>query len=222
MTAARAVLFDLDDTLYRLRRFTLSGFRAVARQLAREGFDERIVLGTLVSAYRRSAIERPFQALERRVGGHHTDLLAIFREHAPSLRLPPATRRVLEELRHGWRLAVVTNGPPDQQRRKIAALGIAPLVDTVCYAHEISPTGKPDPLVFHTVLARLGVAPTRAIMVGDDAECDIAGARGVGCLTIHLQRAAPVATPAVADAVALRMADVPAIAARLFAEKEAA
>ncbi|MGA9442061.1 MAG: TIGR01458 family HAD-type hydrolase [Methyloceanibacter sp.] len=36
--------------------------------------------------------------------------------------------------------------------------------------------GKPSPDFFHAALASMGCAPEEAVMVGDDAECDVAGA----------------------------------------------
>src|SRR6185312_14422365 len=63
------------------------------------------------------------------------ELCAVYRAHAPALKLPAATRAVLEQARATWKLAVLTNGAPDIQRRKIAALGLAALVDAVVYAH---------------------------------------------------------------------------------------
>jgi HAD superfamily hydrolase (TIGR01450 family) len=54
-----------------------------------------------------------------------------------------------------------------------AASGVAPLV-----------VGKPEPPLFRMALARLGVAPREAAMVGDSLPSDIRGARGVGMRTV--------------------------------------
>ena len=41
-------------------------------------------------------------------------------------------------------------------------------------------TGKPERFFFEELCRRLGVAPSRCVLVGDNLESDIAGARGVG------------------------------------------
>jgi 4-nitrophenyl phosphatase len=44
--------------------------------------------------------------------------------------------------------------------------------------------GKPDPLFFHELCRRLGVAAERCVLIGDNLESDIAGARGVGMASV--------------------------------------
>ncbi len=50
------------------------------------------------------------------------------------------------------------------------------------YAADIEATaiGKPEKLFFTSALERIGVAPERAIMIGDDIESDIGGAQDAG------------------------------------------
>jgi 4-nitrophenyl phosphatase len=50
-----------------------------------------------------------------------------------------------------------------------AASGVAPIV-----------VGKPEPPLFRIALARMGLTPSEAAMVGDSVPSDILGARGVG------------------------------------------
>ncbi|MEO8552407.1 MAG: HAD-IA family hydrolase, partial [Kofleriaceae bacterium] len=41
--------------------------------------------------------------------------------------------------------------------------------------------GKPEPLLFATAAQQLGLAPGELVMIGDQLETDIAGARAAGC-----------------------------------------
>jgi glycerol 3-phosphatase-2 len=43
---------------------------------------------------------------------------------------------------------------------------------------EAATVGKPSPAIFHTALERLG--PGRALVIGDRADTDLAGARAAG------------------------------------------
>jgi putative hydrolase of the HAD superfamily len=187
---ARAVLFDLDDTLYPQRRFVLSGFAACARHLADAGHVEvRHAFRVLLAAWKGPRRGRELQACVEQFGLTESmvaELLEVMRGHPPSLRLPRGSASALSMLRPDWRLGIVTNGMPDVQRRKVAALGVGELVDTVVFANEHGTgLGKPDPAPFLEALTRLGVPADRAVFVGNDEACDIAGARAVGMRAIH-------------------------------------
>ncbi|MGF1633670.1 MAG: HAD-IIA family hydrolase [Phycisphaerae bacterium] len=44
--------------------------------------------------------------------------------------------------------------------------------------------GKPEPVFFRELCQRLGVNPTECLLIGDNLESDIAGAKGVGMSTV--------------------------------------
>ena len=187
----RAVIFDLDDTLYPYRRFAVSGFLAVAQHLAeRTGIDARLTFRTMVSASRGRDRGRELQVCLDRHGlpdDWLPDMIDRLRYHTPRLSLPPVTSRTLRSLRAaGWRLGILTNGPSSIQRAKVIALGVEPLVDVVGYASTIgSGCGKPEPEVFAWMARRLGVRAGRAVFVGDDEYCDIAGAHAAGMVPVR-------------------------------------
>ncbi len=218
-----AVIFDLDDTLYPERRFACSGYAAIARHVeTRYGMDRREAFGHLRASLRRGARASALQQLAAALGGGQDlvlELLAVYRAHRPELRLPGAARRALGSARQRWRVGVLTNGLPQIQRAKVAALGLAPLVDAVVYAHEVS-EGKPDPAAFREICGALGVTPARAVMAGDDPWCDIDGARTAGLRTVRvrrgLHRSVAAGATGPADETVLSVADVPAAAARLL------
>jgi putative hydrolase of the HAD superfamily len=227
--ARRAIVFDLDETLYRERRFMLSGFAAVAAYVEREiGAPATRVFGALRAGSRQSR-EDVFQKICDEWDLPSTQvpaLLEVYRGHSPRLRLPRETRTVLALLRGSWQIAVLTNGLPAVQRRKIDALGLEPLVDTVVYACEHGTgDGKPHPEPFREVLGRLGASAGRTVFVGDDPWCDVEGARRIGMRTIRIRqgshRRAPVTPANDADVVVSRLALVPEAAILLMAAPEA-
>ena len=99
----------------------------------------------------------------------------------------PEVDTVLRELQGRYRLAVVTNGAPDLQREKLDATGLAPYFAIITVSGEFG-VGKPDPRIFAHTLARLGVPPTEAVMVGNDLTRDIGGARKAGITGIWVNR----------------------------------
>lgn len=83
------------------------------------------------------------------------------------------------------RLALLTNGPADLQRLKLAESGLAGYFDVVVISGELG-LGKPDPAVFAHALEQLHVGADEALMVGDSWERDILGARGSGLAALWL------------------------------------
>ena len=192
MSEPRAIVFDLDDTLYPLRRFVQSGFAAVADVVAGEVGVARHELVTVLRDARRCAPGQELQCLCGHVGLPASDVerfVNIVRAHWPDIRLPRETVRVLAELQPGWRIGVLTNGRADTQRRKVAALGLTEFVDAVIFAAECGDgRGKPDRAPFVAMLEELDVTADRAVFVGDDLDADIFGARQVGMRAIHVER----------------------------------
>lgn len=190
MPEPRAIVFDLDDTLYPYRAFVRSGFRAVSCRLAEErGLPRVKVLHVLRRALDGVEHGRELQALCARFElplSIVPALITIMREHSPTLRLPCQTRRVLGALRSGWKVGILTNGSPDIQRRKMAALGVMGLVDDVMCAADCVNGGKPSPVAFRAMLERLRTSPDRSVFVGDDLEADIVGASAIAMRTIHV------------------------------------
>jgi 4-nitrophenyl phosphatase len=60
--------------------------------------------------------------------------------------------------------------------------GVGAMGAMMAYAANATPvyTGKPERFFFEELCRRLSVAPSRCVLVGDNLESDIAGARGVG------------------------------------------
>jgi ribonucleotide monophosphatase NagD (HAD superfamily) len=60
--------------------------------------------------------------------------------------------------------------------------GVGAMAAMMAYATNVTPvfTGKPERFFFEELCRRLGVAPSRCVLVGDNLESDIAGAKAVG------------------------------------------
>lgn len=214
--SSRALLFDLDDTIYPSRRFRLSGFAAVARHVARfHGVNARAAFRVLTTATRRGQkgheLDALIQAFNLKVPA--TELVRVIRGHQPLLRLPRSSEATLRRLRRSWRIGVVTNGIPVIQGAKVNALGLGRLVDTVVYASDYgSGEGKPDRAPFLEALRRLQVAPSHAIAVGDDVFADVFGAASCGLRTIQTREWRPNTTSPLsicADLIVDSIVDVP-------------
>jgi putative hydrolase of the HAD superfamily len=138
------------------------------------GFRTEIWLRTLAS----EGIEDEALAVE---------LGLYFHQRRRDLQDPlPGAAAVLTTLRTaGLRLGLVTNGAPDLQREKFETSGLGMFFDAAVVSGEIG-TGKPEPAIFHHLLAILGVPPQETLMVGNSLSRDIVGGKAAGLATCWL------------------------------------
>lgn len=192
----KAVIFDLDDTLYDHAHFVRSAYQDVAGTFARltglppEPFRERIWADFGVRTGRchtifRDALEASGCAAE----DLEPALVRAYREHVPAnLACHPGVLAGLQALAHRLPLGLLTDGQPGLQRRKIAALGLAPWFDAILVGGDLGPAVyKPSPILYRTILDRLGVVPGEALVVGDDPRTDLAGAEAAGIPALRVR-----------------------------------
>lgn len=97
-----------------------------------------------------------------------------------TFRMAPGADEALARLRERFgKLALVTNGAAVSQRAKIEQFSLADVFDHIQVEGEFG-AGKPDARVYLHVCDRLGVAPERSLMVGDNHRCDVLGALQAG------------------------------------------
>lgn len=87
----------------------------------------------------------------------------------------------------GVRLAVISNFD-ERLPRLLERLDLASPFEVVVWSQSVG-VEKPHPRIFETALERLGVAPARALHVGDRAREDVEGALGAGIAALRIDRA---------------------------------
>lgn len=123
----------------------------------------------------------------------------------------PEVPRVLDGLRAiGCKLAVVSNFD-SRLPGILQALDIHDRLDAVVYSSEAG-SAKPNPAIFERALGIVGVAPDRAIHVGDSISADIGGAVAAGLEGVLIRRGSPPAAgcgpvPWSLDELLVRVAD---------------
>jgi len=193
----RAVLFDLDDTLFDHLGSARAALTDVHRLYAADvGFDafERqhthhlevlhldVLAGRLsIDDARRERFRRVFESLglSLEAGGTDTVAAAYRRAYIASRRALDGAAALLETVRAHARVGIVSNNLLDEQREKLEFCGLAPLIDVLVVSEEAG-ISKPDPAIFRIALDRLGVTPDAAVMLGDSWAADIVGAARAG------------------------------------------
>ncbi len=198
----RAVLFDFSGTLFRLEEDDswFAGMELISDDGRREvdahaqaELMERLTHPTGRSVTMTEEAYRTWLDRDLAPSLHREAYLHVLRDaglsddHAESLYgrvvdpyswTPyPDTVEVLRSLReHGLKTAIVSNIAFDIRPAFRRAGADA---DEFVLSFEVGAV-KPDPRIFETTLARLGVAPGETVMVGDSEENDGA-ARAIGC-----------------------------------------
>ena len=100
------------------------------------------------------------------------------------LILFPRVEEYLQRKRvEGYKLGIVTNGSINSQQPKIGGTGLDKLVDTYLISEQ-EQIRKPEPEIFLRAAARLDVATTECVFVGDNPQADVVGAKQVGMKAI--------------------------------------
>lgn len=134
-----------------------------------------------------------FARLGLEPSGEARDLLLAthMRELSKVVECPRHHAALLEALRERYRLAVVSNF--DYSPTCLTVLereGIAHLFETIVISDEVG-WRKPKPVIFETALDRMpALRAAEALFVGDRADIDVVGARGVGMPTAWINREA--------------------------------
>ena len=94
---------------------------------------------------------------------------------------------VIAYLKAKYRLAILTNGSPISQRRKLESTGILNMFELSVVSGEVG-IDKPDPRIFDVMCERLNVKPQDCLYIGDNYVNDVLGARNAGWNAIYLNR----------------------------------
>jgi putative hydrolase of the HAD superfamily len=89
------------------------------------------------------------------------------------------TSEVLKYLKRKYRLYILSNGFTDTQNKKMKLAGIFGFFDYV-FTSEKTGSSKPSPGIFRYALEYVSATPKDSLMIGDELEIDILGARDCG------------------------------------------
>jgi HAD superfamily hydrolase (TIGR01549 family) len=196
----KAILFDLDDTLWPIAPVIVQAEQALYAWLREHapGVAARHTVDSLRQARMALLAERPELGVNlaelRRTG-----LLAAFREagedeskidHAITLFLAERNKvmpygDVLQGL--AALAPLVTVGSISNGNADLAAIGLSHHFKVSVAAHQMG-LAKPDKAIFLEACRQLGVAPADAVYVGDDILLDVQGAQRAGLRAVWMNR----------------------------------
>ncbi len=181
----KAVIFDLDDTLYSEKEYVKSGYKVVADMFP--GIEDTESKLWEAFEQKKSAIDE-FLLSE----GIYSDelkqkCLEVYRHHQPNIHLYDGVAKMLTQLRkQGILLGIITDGRPEGQRSKIKVLDLERYVDHIIVTDELGGAEyrKPNDKAFLLMKEQLGVKYSEMCYVGDNIRKDFVAPEKLGMKSI--------------------------------------
>ena len=214
MASLKAVLFDIDDTLYSTRDFAARARRNALESMRKLGL--RIPIDELYAELEEvvrefgSNYDSHYGMLLRRippiayrdvnpailvaaaVAAYHDTKHELLVPHKDVLKLLKALAR--SSLIRG----VISDGLEVKQAEKLLRLGVySYLTPTAIFISEQIGISKPNPKIYSRACARLGIPPAQVLYVGNSMAQDIRPARRAGLHTVFTRRGGREDDPAV-------------------------
>ncbi|HEY7056455.1 MAG TPA: HAD family hydrolase [Vicinamibacterales bacterium] len=201
----RAILFDLDDTLFDHHQSSVAALRTVHERFAPsaaftaferhhtkylEEMHIEVLAGRIeMNEARRERFRRVFRALGLDLPADRSDAVAMaYRTgYLTARRAMEGAAELLAALQGRARIGIVSNNLLDEQVEKLQFCGLDGFVDALVVSEEAG-VSKPDPAIFRIALDRVGAQAEEAVMVGDSWAADIVGARRAGIRAIWFNR----------------------------------
>jgi putative hydrolase of the HAD superfamily len=95
----------------------------------------------------------------------------------------PHSHEALSYLKTKYPLHIITNGFEELQQQKLDNCDLRKYFSTITTSEEAG-VKKPENRIFELALKKAGARAQESLMIGDDLEVDVAGARGIGMGTI--------------------------------------
>jgi len=199
MIKYKCIFWDLDRTLWDFEANAMEAFQELYKKynLARifPDFDTfhdtyRRLNRQLWEDYRNGKIEKEvlkyvrFHLTLKAFGKNDLELARKLGQDymevsANKTQLFPNSHEVLSYLRERYRLYIITNGFQEVQIRKIRNSGLEEYFEGIITSEKAG-VQKPHEEIFLYALEKAGVKAPESLMIGDDMEGDILGARALG------------------------------------------
>lgn len=199
VSAPRAAVVDLDDTLYPQAAFLEGAAAAVTARAGELGLPaaafHRAFLGELARGSDRGrTIDRALEAVGA-TGPTVADLVAplveSFQGFRPArLEAYPGVPEALRALREVLPLACLTDGAPAGQRSKLKALRLTDAFDAVVITDELGGRAARKPAIagLQRAAALLGARPEEVVVIGDRPDKDVVMALTGGAWPVRVRQ----------------------------------
>lgn len=189
----RALIFDLDDTLFPERLYVQSGFKYIANVMSiRYKLDSIEVFKELIADFDAGIRGKNFNRVLERNGINYNPseinaLVMEYRDHDPDIEIPKSTIKALDHMKkNGLKLGLITDGFLVAQKKKVETLCLKHYMSSIVYTDELGKDfWKPNIKPFKVICDSISEPPAFCAYIGDNPSKDFKGAKEFGMLTIQ-------------------------------------
>jgi len=187
----KAIIFDVDNTLYDAKQYYLGAFKEISEYLSKKHeISKQKILNKLMNLWikKTSMYSRLFDDVLNafNLEDELENVIKIFNNYNGKLKPYPDVIQTLKELKkRNYKLGVVTDGNVERQKRKLGLLGIVDFFYVIVFTKELD-NPKPSEIPFQEAINKLKVIPQNSFYVGDNPLIDFEGAKKVGMKTVRL------------------------------------
>lgn len=186
----KALIFDVDDTLYIEKDYIRSGFTLLCKVLKAKGIEADV--DSFVACFFTNASE----AIERylKILGHYTEelqqeLLLLHRQHIPNIQAFENVESLLRMLKaKGIPLGIISDGTPLAQNNKLIGLGLRQYFDYVVFSDALggSHCRKPCDVSFRYIQKQMQIPFENMLYIGDNCDRDFYPVNHLGMRGLQL------------------------------------
>jgi len=184
----KAVIFDLDDTLYSEKEYVRSGYQKIAAVIPQvDNAAEK--LWTLFEE-KKPVIDELLKQENILSEEVKQACLHAYRYQIPDIHLYEGVVEMITEFKsQGLKIGIITDGRPEGQRAKLQVLGLEAMVDEIIVTDEFGGPEfrKPNPKAFETMKERLGIEYAEMCYVGDNTKKDFIAPKELGMRSIWFE-----------------------------------
>lgn len=189
----KAIVFDLDDTLYPEKDYVISGFREVD-QWMKNTYQLSGLFEKLVELFLKGRRGRLFnEALSNMDFDYDENLIQqlvnIYRTHTPKIELYFDAQQTLNFFVKKMPLGLITDGYAVTQRKKVAALSVDIAMNAIIFTDDGGRQNwKPNIRPYQDMVRLLCDIADEYIYIGDNPKKDFFSAKKLGWKTIRVRR----------------------------------
>ena len=188
----KVIIFDLDDTLILERDYVKSGFFAVSSYCQEQyNLQEDNTFDFLWSRFQNGNRGNLFDLLieeNARLLAKVEELVYIYRNHKPNINMVDGIENLISFLKKEKKLGLISDGYLETQQKKIEALNISHLFDTILLTDSFGKNNwKPSSVPYLKVLNDLGASPEESVYIGDNPKKDFIFPNESGMKSIRIR-----------------------------------
>jgi putative hydrolase of the HAD superfamily len=189
----KAVVFDMDDTLYQEKDYVISGLSAMDKWM-KEEYQVTEFYETAIRLFNSGEKNFIFNKTLEHLNISYSEkminsMIDYYRQHEPDIHLLDDASWVLNNLNEMTKIGLISDGYVVAQEKKVKALKLKDKFHSIILTDKFGRKHwKPSPVPYEHAARELQLSPSECVYVGDNLNKDFISANKLGWITVHIER----------------------------------